>query len=221
MKNRELTWLIAILTILFSACQKETLDLNQRSKKIEIERVVNLPLVKGNISFDDLLNIEPDTLEIIDLLDTLEIYYNLEFDYQDTIQVSKMDSNITIDYMIMYYWFTNEFPLGLDVKMYMYDSTNAEIIDSILFSSDPSEIFLPAAPVDSTGLIIQDEIEEKAGEISISSSQAANLFEKATDLILITHIQANTLSIIKIPATSFLHFKLSIDARGKYETYQE
>jgi hypothetical protein len=38
---------------------------------------------------------------------------------------------------------------------------------------------------------------------------------------LVTHIEANTLSIVKIPTTSFLHFKLSIDAKGKYETYQE
>lgn len=219
MKNRELSWLMVMLVILFSSCKKETLDFSNRSNKTDIEREVNLPLVKGKISFDDLINVKPDSMEIIDLIDTLKIYYNLEFDHQDTIQMSKLDSNFTIDYLKLYYWFTNEFPIGLDAKIYMYDTASVGIIDSILFSTNPGEVFLPAAPADSNGLVIQDLIAEKAGLLDISSSQATNLFNRATSIILLSHIQANTLSIVKVPVTSFLHFKFSVDAKARYESY--
>ena len=218
MKKRALPFWMAIFIILLPACKKETLDFSNRSNKTDIEREVNLPLVKGKISFEDLINIKPDSTEIIDLLDTLKIYYNLEFDHQDTIQMSRLDSNITFDYIKLYYWFTNEFPIGLDAKIYM-DSTGIGTIDSILFSANPGEIFLPAGPVDSNGFVIQNLITEKAGLIDISTSQANNLFNRATSLILLSHIQANTLSIVKVPVTSFLHFKFSVDAKARYESY--
>jgi hypothetical protein len=217
MKKSALPFLMAIFIILCSACRKETLDFSTRSHKTDIEREVNLPLVKGEISFEDLINIKPDSTEIINLLDTLNIYYNLEFDHQDTIQMSKLDSNITIDYIKLYYWFTNDFPIGLDAKIDIYDTTS--IIDSILFNANPGEIFLPAAPVDSNGFVIQNLIAEKAGLIDISTSQANNLFNRATSLVLLSHIQANTLSIVKVPVTSFLHFKFSVDAKARYEDY--
>jgi hypothetical protein len=221
MKKRDLSWLIVILLMLFTACKKDELDFNKRSKRIEVEREIALPLVKGNISFGDLLNIEPDSLEIINLLDTLKLYYNLEFDHQDTIKLSEFDNKITIDFVKLYYWFTNEFPLGLDAKIYLYDSKSAEIIDTILFSHNPSEAFLPAAPVDINGIVIKDMVKEKSDVINISKSQAENLLKRATNLILFTHIQANTLSIVKVSSTSYLRFKLSIDAKGKYEGYQD
>ncbi len=214
MKKTEFSCLIIFLVFIGSACQKDVLDLNDMSKKYSIERELSFPLVQGNISFKNLLNIDPDSIQIINLLDTLGIYYNIEYEYYDTIKMGRSKDSITIDFANFYYWFINQFPIGLNAKIYLCDSLNV-VKDSILFSNTVAESFLPAAPVDANGVVILDQVKEKKGIIIISSSTAENLMKNTDKLILYIRLTANTFSVVKILENSYLHFQFAVDIKGK------
>jgi hypothetical protein len=218
MKRREFSVLLFIV-LFFASCQKDTLDLTKTSKKYSYEREISMPLVQGNITFNDLLNLEPDSILVINILDTLGIYYDVEYQYYDTIKLSLRKDNITVEFAKLNYWFTNQFPVGLDAKMYLCDSLYT-VIDTILFSSDPSEIFLPAAPVDTNGVVILGEVTEKKGVLDISNTTAENLLRNTDQLILDVHLSANTFSIVKILQDSYLNFRFAVDVKGKYEGYK-
>jgi hypothetical protein len=219
MKWKYLLWFIVALALTISACQKGELDFNKQSNYYDVEREISIPLVHGTLAFNDLLNVVPDTLEIYNLLDTLDIYYNLEYDHRDTIKLNLVDSNIYIKYAKLYYWFTNEFPVGLDSRIYMLDTIHSVIIDSILFNTNPSDIFLHAAPVDSNGIVIQDSVKQIAGMMEIDSTQADNLIQRTNKIILYSRVYANTLSIVKVEKSSTLSFRFSLDIDGKYQGY--
>jgi hypothetical protein len=142
----------------------------------------------------------------------------MSFSNQDTIKIADTLSNnnkLTIEYAKLYYWFTNEFPIGLDVKVLMYDSIHSSLIDSIIFTT-PGHIFLEPAPVDENGVVIRDHLEEKSGVITINHNQASNLMHNSTHLIIATEIQADNLNVVKIMDNSYLYFQLSIDAMCIY-----
>jgi hypothetical protein len=221
MKKKYWSWSFLMAILLVSACQKGEMDFNKKSNYYDVDREISLPLVYGKISFDDLLNVVPDTFEIIDYIDTLNIYYNLEYDHVDTLKMSKLSKNISVDFAKLFYWFTNEFPVGLDTKIYMLDTIHQVIIDSILFTNVPGQIFLQPAPVDVNGIVIQDSVKQESGYIDIDSSQADNLIQRANRLILFSRVYANSFSIVKVPQTSFLQFKFSIDIQGRYQGYNK
>jgi hypothetical protein len=220
MKRREFSLLLLFIVLFFASCQKDTLDLTKTSKKYSYEREISMPLVQGNITFNDLLNLDPDTIQIINVLDTLGIYYNLEYNFKDTIKLSLRKDNITVDFANLNYWFTNQFPIGLDLKIFLCDSLYT-IIDTILFSNDTSEIFLPAAPVDTNGVVILDQVTEKKGVVIISSTTAENLLRNTDQLIMDVHLTANTFSVVKVLENSYLDFRFAVDVKGKYEGYNK
>jgi hypothetical protein len=219
MKIKYRSLFIVSLILLVSACQKGELDFSKKSNYYDVEREIAIPLVYGNMDFNDLLNVDPDTLEIFHLLDTLNVYYNLEYDHQDTIKLGKIDKNISVQFAKLYYWFKNQFPIGLDTRIYMLDTIHSVIIDSILFNSNPGEVFLQPAPVDTNGIVIQDSVKQISGIIDIDSSQADNLIQRTNKIILSSRVYANTLSIVKVEKNSTLYFKFSLDVQGRYKGY--
>ena len=211
--------LLFVLTVfLMAGCMKEDLDFTKFSKTIEIEREQALPLVKGDLSFEDIAGHSYDSLEVnvVPGVDSIFLYLLDNVNFHDTIKMGDIGSNIDIEFIKLYHTFTNDFPIGLDLKIYLYDSAKAAIIDSIPLNKDPNSVFLQPALVDANGLVDTSSVETMQDYVDLSSDLADKLLHQATHVILNAKIPTGG-NYIKVLNYYALSFKFGIDAKGKYK----
>ena len=215
MRMKTLLWAI-LPFLLLSACKKDELDLDKFSKTIEIEREQALPLVQGSFSFEDIAGHGYDSLETnISGFDTIFLYLLDNIDFSDTLTLSDFGSNLDVEFIKLYHSFTNGFPIGLDIHVYLYDSVQGAIIDSIPLNKKPDTVFLEPSTPGSDGIVDQNSVMPQIDETDLSSDLAYKLFHQANQIILNAKIPTSG-DYIKVINNNALKFKFGIDAKGKY-----
>ncbi len=126
------------------------------------------------------------------------------------------NTDIAIENASLAYKIKNSFPLDLDFQIVLYDSINDTRYDTVDVG------FLDAAPVDSRGIVIPEQIEETRGVINISDSFIDNL-ELANKLIIIGRLNTSpdnngVAQPVKILTSCSIEFYLGLVAKMKIKT---
>lgn len=149
----------------------------------------------------------------------LPLEFSADLTYKDTVSLpgfEDIEELVYIDYANLHYWFTNEFPLGFDIKVYLYDSASVEVVDTI-FLNDVGEFFLTPAPVDEDGVVIQEQVQELHGVANLDSDQTDNLIRNASHMIIEAKIQTYEVASVKILSYYELLFQFGLEMKGRYE----
>jgi len=215
MKLKNLFLLIPIL-IGPLACIEETVQLENISKDIEIERQIALPLVKGDLVIGDLVEGEADS-SIFTNGDTIYFYTVDDISLQDTVEFGGIGINMDFDFLNIYHTITNMIPIDLDLNLYLYDQLIGSNIDTIFFNTIPGEYLINAPPVDNDGLVIEDAVETRYDAIELDAATLDNLLNRTSHLIILARVPS-TGTVIKILKHYNLEFALGLSARGRYVT---
>lgn len=142
--------------------------------------------------------------------------------YLDTFDISDMigdDVEIDIEYANLTYWFKNYFPLGFDAQLILFDSIANVRLDTIYLNSDSTSQFLEPASVDENGDVLTDEVEKHSGSIELTQSEAENLLNETTHIIVQATVQttdSDNISSVRVGYDSKLEFQFGLDARLTY-----
>lgn len=142
--------------------------------------------------------------------------------YLDTFDISDMigdDVEIEIEYANLTYWFKNYFPLGFDAQLILFDSIATVRLDTIYLNSDSTSQFLEPASVDENGDVLTDEVEKHSGSIELTQSEAENLLNETTHIIVQATVQttdSDNISSVRVGYDSKLEFQFGLDARLTY-----
>ena len=204
-----------LIALSLLACVDEDIELKDLSKKVGFERELAIPLVYGSLVFEEIAGDSFDSL-LISGGDTIKLYLVDDISYEDTVSLAGVGENMDFEYVYLHHEFTNMFPVGLNVQFYLYDSIQASNIDTIYFSGSPNELFLPAAPIDDDGLVIEDAVETSIGVIRLEDEILNTLFTQATHIIVAAEVPP-TSGLVKILDHFSLDLKLGLETKGYYE----
>lgn len=165
-----------------------------------------------------------------DLLIGMEVEVPLEFranlQFRDTVKsplVSDRDEEDEeidyIEYARLFYIFRNEFPINLDADLVLYDSITDTNLDTLPLNERTDSYFLNAAPVDSEGESIIEEVRDIEGSINIDHDMAYTLLNDANKLIIIgrfTSFDPENVASVKILKSYKIDFKFGLDAKIHY-----
>jgi hypothetical protein len=207
---------VAIFMIVVYGCIEDTVQLDNLSSDVAIERELPAPLVKTEFIFEDIAGHGYDSL-IIQSGDTIFLYLVEDLGFQDTMALGEEGEEMEFDFVNLHYTITNMFPIGLDIQFYLYDSLTAQNIDTIWFSDIPGQLFLVPAPVDMNGLVIEDQVLTENSFIGLDEPVLNNLFHEATHLV-INAIVPSTGSYVKILEHYRLAIQLGVHFKGQYVT---
>jgi hypothetical protein len=205
------------LMVLFAgmiACFEDTIQLDNISTDFAIQHELAMPLVKADFVFDDIAGHGYDSL-IVQSGDTIFLYLVEDIGFNDTLKLGKMGEKMDFDFIYLHYKIANMFPVGLDLRIYLYDSIQAHNIDTIWFSNNPDQLFIEPAPVGPDGLVLEDEVQTYAGYIEIDSTKFDNLFHVATNLV-VDAIVPSTGSYVKVLNYYRLNMRLGLHFKGRY-----
>jgi hypothetical protein len=206
---------LAALLLALAACIEETIQVENLSKDIAYERQIAIPVLKAALTFEEIAG-DYDSL-IIGVGDTIFLYLNQDIGFHDTMNMTEFGDAIDFELLNVHYEITNMFPVGLDMKIYLYDSVTALNIDTIWFSETPGDLFIEPAPVDENGLAIIDEVQTTNSFIALDEGIFSNLFGNTTQLILDATVPS-TGGFIKVLKVDRLDMNLGIEARGRFVT---
>lgn len=205
-----------LLLIGLTACIKDTIILDDLSNDILLEFEIPIPLVKANFIFEDLAGDGYDSVIYETSGDTIKLFLVDSLDLEvDTVDLGDMEEDIDFEYVYLHHTITNMFPVGLDLRIYLYDSVISENIDTIWFSNTPGEIFLQAAATDTNELVIEDQVEKNTGVIELDEELFDKLFNQATHLIP-DPLVPPTPGFVKILNHYQLQINLGVEAKGSY-----
>jgi hypothetical protein len=129
------------------------------------------------------------------------------------------DVEIDIEYANLTYWFKNYFPLGFDAQLILFDSIANVKLDTIYLNSDSTTQFLEPANVDENGNVLTDEVAKHSGSIELTQSEAENLLNETTHIIVQATVQttdSDNISSVRVGYDSKLEFQFGLDARLTY-----
>jgi hypothetical protein len=170
------------------------------------------------------------------VLHSSEIIYNMEVEiplefradlqFRDTLKFDLSEDTIEeidyIEYARLYYNFRNEFPVNIDPYLVLYDSITDTKIDTILLNETGDNYFLNAAPVDSKGETIIEEVREYDGMIDLDEDIIYKLLNEANKLIIagmFSSYDPDNVSSVKILKSYKLDFKFGLDTQIHYVDY--
>jgi hypothetical protein len=197
-----------------AACIEDTIQVENLSDEIRIEREIAIPLIKATFLFDDLAGEDYDSIIIADQ-DTIKLYVVEDIGFQDTISFGDTGENMDFEFINLHNRITNMFPVGLDLNIYLYDSVTSQNIDTIFFGSTPGELFIQPAPLDSDGLVIEDEVEETYRVVELGDDIFDNLFQHTSHLIIDATVPS-TAGMVKVLKYYELQLKMGLEAKGSY-----
>jgi hypothetical protein len=127
-----------------------------------------------------------------------EIIYNMEVEiplefradlqFRDTLKFDLSEDTVEeidyVEYARLYYIFRNEFPVNIEPYLVLYDSITDIKIDTILLNETGDNYFLNAAPVDSEGITIIEQVREYEGMIELDEDKIYKLLNEANKLII-------------------------------------
>lgn len=209
-----LPFLAIIITIV--SCVQDEFDFSDVSRDVKVERELAMPLVKGEFVFEEISDESWDSL-LISEGDTIKLYIIDGIEQTDTLPLGEELENMTFDYLNLHYTFTNMFPVGIDIHLYLHDSISNQNIDTVYLSENPDEFLLPAAPVDGDGLVIEDQVQPKTGVAALDSETLFNLTDRTTYMIFSIYVPP-TSGYVKILDHYLLALKIGIEAKGEYIT---
>lgn len=212
--SRILTFLVII--IITVSCVKDEFNFSEVSKDVKLKREIAIPLVKGEFLFEDLTEQPWDSLIFVGE-DTIKLYLIVGIEQTDTIPLGDQLENMSFDYLNLHHTFTNMFPVGVDVQLYLRDSIANQNIDTIYLSENPDEFLLPPAPVDEDGLVIENEVQPLTSVAALDAETLFNLTDRTTHLIFFMYVPPTT-GFVKILDHYFLDMKIGVEAKGEYIT---
>ncbi len=92
---------LAALLIGMAACIEDTIQINDISKDIAVERQQSLPLIKASLTFDDIAG-SYDSLMVMSG-DTIYLYLNEDLSFEDTMKMTEVGENIEFDFLNIHY----------------------------------------------------------------------------------------------------------------------
>jgi hypothetical protein len=205
---------IAVLLLAAAACIEDTIEVKDLSKEIAYERQLSIPIIKAGLTFEDIAG-SYDSL-IIGTGDTIFLYLNDDIGFHDTMPMQEVKA-VEMEFLNVHYKIVNMFPVGLDMKIILYDSLTNQNIDTIWFSENHGELFIQPAPSDADGMAIIDDIDTSNSYIGLDETIFDNLFHNTTHLI-IDAVIPSTGGFIKVLKTHELHLDLGLEARGRFIT---
>jgi hypothetical protein len=217
MKVSRILAFLGILTLVVS-CVKDEFSFDDLSKDVKLDRELAIPLVKGEFVFEDITDESWDSLYFDTLrVDTIKLYLIDGIEQTDTMPLGEQLENMSFEYLNLHHTFTNMFPVGVDVQLYLRDSIANQNIDTIYLSENPNEFLLPPAPVDEDGLVIESEVQPRTGVAALDSETLFNLTERTTHLIFFVYVPPTT-GFVKILDHYLLALKIGVEAKGEYIT---
>lgn len=204
---------LGLLTLLVS-CVEERINLSDLSDEVRVEREIAAPIIRASFLFDDFAGNGADSL-IINALDTIKLFNLEDIRFQDTVSLGELGEDIDFEYINLYHTVTNMFPVGLDLRLYMYDSISAQNIDTIWFSNTPGELFLQPAPLNEDELVIEEQVQEVSGVIYLDTETFDNLFENSSHLVIDAVVPSSS-GFARILSHYTLNLNLGIEAKGYY-----
>jgi hypothetical protein len=215
MKISRILTLLAIIIFVVS-CVKDEFNFSDVSKDVRLQREIAIPLVKGEFVFEDITDESWDSL-IFEGGDTIKLYLIDGIEKTDTLPLGEELENMSFEYLNLHHTFTNMFPLGVDVQIYLHDSLSSQNIDTINLDNNPDEYLLPAAPTYENGLVIEDEVQPRTDVAALTSETLDNLTERTTHLIFYVYVPPTT-GYVKILDRYLLALRIGIEAKGEYIT---
>ncbi len=208
---------IPILILIFSviACIEDTIQLEDVSTEMNVTKELAFPAINISLQFDDIAGHGYDSL-IITSGDTIFLYLLEDIRLEDTIDLGGIGENMEFVFLNLHHKITNYFPVGLDLKLYLYDDATGQNIDTIWFS-DPDELFIDPAPSDANGLAIEDQVVTDNSYVALSQNVLDNLFNETTQLVLFIEVPS-TGGFVKILRTHRLNIHFGIEVRWRNTT---
>jgi hypothetical protein len=196
-----------------------------------ISELVSFPLadslyITGNImtnmGFDSLttFNFVKSTSAVVVGLDVeVPMEFRADLTYTDTLEFNPNSDfeDIDFEYLNLHYWFKNGFPLGFNATLFLYNSTDKEILDSIALNIVSNEPFLKPAEVDPlTGIVITSKVEELHGYTSLDKETTDILLNQTTHFIVRAVLQTYQSKSVQILQNCKMDFQFGIEAKGTY-----
>ncbi len=212
--GRILTFLT--ITFLVFSCAKNELNFSDLSTDVLVKRTLAMPLLKGEIVFEDVVGETFDSI-FFNGEDTVKLYLITGYEQTDTLPLGDQLEGISFEYLNLHHTFTNMFPVGVDVQLYLHDSISKQNIDTILFASNSESLFLPPAPVDEYGLVKEEQVQTITDVVALDAETLDNLTERTTHMVFYVYVPP-TDGFVKILDRYLLSFKMGIEAKGEYAT---
>ncbi|MBN2349360.1 MAG: hypothetical protein JXJ22_11005 [Bacteroidales bacterium] len=146
--------------------------------------------------------------------------FRADIQFRDTFNLSidDIDAAEYIESADLHYWFTNEFPVNIGATIFLYDSISSTVLDTIRLNDIGDNLLLTAAPVDSDGITIIDEVVEQTGKITLTNDEINNLVFNTNKIIVVGEFSSiDTAPYVTILNTYKIKFKFGIEARAHYE----
>jgi hypothetical protein len=204
------------VVIAFAACLKEEIDMDNLDTEVAVPRSITLPLVYGSLYFDDFTTQQYDSL-IVSQGDTIWLYVVNDFNVSDTLEIGDLGENMDFEYLDLHHGFANSLPIGMRMHIILYDSIHASILDTIYLADHPDSLFIEPAEVNSEGLVIEDQVVEQIGVVSLDDQQLDLLENEATHLIF-NAVVPRTGNLVKILEYYSLDFRIGMAGGGIYRT---
>ena len=169
-----------------------------------------------------------DSEIIYDMEVEVPLEFRADLQFRDTVKfdlVEDTDDEIDyVEYARLYYIFRNEFPVNIDPYLVLYDSITDTKIDTIILNETGDNYFLNAAPVDSVGITIIEEVREFDGMIDLDEDKIYKLLNDANKLIIVgafSSYDPDNVRSVKILKSYKLDFKFGLDIRIHYIDYPD
>lgn len=168
-----------------------------------------------------------DSKLLLDIELEIPMKFSADLGYLDTVDVSDLidieDGMVeNIEYINLHHWFTNRFPFGFGINVILYDSINdTKFADTLVIGNNDTGFLLEPAPTDQNGDLIESQIEEMKGVISIMGNMAEFLIEDATHMIIQAKLQTYNVSTVNVYYSSSLDFRFALEYNLTYSTENE
>ncbi len=160
---------------------------------------------------------------IYDMEVEIPLEFRADLQFRDTLKFDLSEDTVEeidyIEYARLYYIFRNEFPINIDPYLVLYDSITDIKIDTIFLNETGENYFLNAAPVDSEGETIIEQVREYEGMISLDEDLVYKLLNEANKLIIVgmfSSYDPDNVRSVKILKSYKLDFRFGLDTKIHY-----
>jgi len=200
------------------SCIEDTVQLDELSRDVEMERSISIPLIKTSVSYEDIGGGGWEYTDLLPTGDTIFFYLVEDVSYQDTMDFGGFDIDLDFDYIRIHHKITNKLPLNLFFNLYLYDEEAEQTIDTISFI-EPGEDYFIFAPTEflANGLIDEDQLETREGTVELNAGLLDNLFNNTSHIVINAEV-AEQDTIVKILGHYGIDMELGFSARGRIIT---
>jgi hypothetical protein len=138
----------------------------------------------------------------------LELRANLNLRDTLSLDLGDLQDVDYIEYARLHYRIRNEFPIGFNASLILWDSIQNVHYDTLRLNETGNN-FINAAPVDANGVSILNQVEEVRGSLYLDKQKINNMLTRANKVILIAKITSYDPS--NVPSVKILdHYKFNL-----------